>query len=186
MVRLACGAVARRHGARAEIVQHEKADRRGQIALLAVAVDLADQFGQRHVAQARDFLHAVPERLFEADTGLVAGDHDRAFDDRRLHDASPPSMRCWSSRSLARSLRCSSRARSDLVRPNRARLASACLGRLFSLVALLESLQVDHVPHARLHHPATRRQDDSLARKTSLRGAQANLMVIQKSPCNVL
>ena len=35
-----------RHGAGAEIVQHEQPNRRGQIALLAVAVDLADQFGQ--------------------------------------------------------------------------------------------------------------------------------------------
>src|SRR4029077_4929613 len=55
------------HGAGAEIVQHEKTDRRGQIALLAVAVDLADQFGQRHTPQARDFLHAIPEGFFETD-----------------------------------------------------------------------------------------------------------------------
>jgi hypothetical protein len=53
-------------------------------------------------------------------------------------------------------------------------------GRLFSLVSLFESLEVDH-----LHHPATRRRNDSLGRKTSLGGktasriAQANVMVIQ-------
>src|SRR6185369_17197287 len=82
--------------------------------------------GQRHVPQPRDFLHAVPERLFEADTGLVAGDHDRAFDDGGLHDASPSSSLCWSKRSPARSLRRSSRTRSALVRPNSARLVSAC------------------------------------------------------------
>jgi hypothetical protein len=43
------------------------------------------------------------------------------------------------------------------------------LCRLFPFVALLESLQVDHVCHVRLHHPATRRHDNSLAGKTSYR-----------------
>jgi hypothetical protein len=52
-------------------------------------------------------------------------------------------------------------------------------GRLFSLVSLPESLEVDHIAHAGLHHPASRRQDDSLARKMSLRVAKANLMVMQ-------
>src|SRR6185295_5389260 len=52
-------------------------------------------------------------------------------------------------------------------------------GRLFSHVSLFESLEVDHVAHASLHYPATRRRDESLARKTSSRVAQANLMVIQ-------
>src|ERR1041385_8184600 len=100
-----------------EIIKHEQTNRRGQVALLAVAVDLADQFGQRHVTEAGDFLHAVPERLFKADAGLVAGDHDRSLHDGRFHDASSPSRRCW--------FKCS-RARSDLVRPKRARLVSAC------------------------------------------------------------
>src|SRR5882757_6771982 len=44
--------------------------------------------------------------------------------------------------------------------------------RLFPLVALLESFQVDDVPHARLHHSAARRQKRS-------RCAQAKPMVIQ-------
>jgi hypothetical protein len=52
-------------------------------------------------------------------------------------------------------------------------------GRLFSLASLFESLEVDHIAHAGLHHPASRRQDDSLARKMSLRVAEANLMVMQ-------
>ena len=77
----------------AEVIQHEQPDRRGQIALLAVAVDLSDQLGQCHVAQARDFLHAIPERLFEADAGFVACNYDRPFYDRRFHDASPV-IRC--------------------------------------------------------------------------------------------
>src|SRR5262245_61358361 len=76
-------------GAGAEVVEHEQANRRRQIALLAIAVDFADQLRQRHVARAGDLLHAVPEGLFEAEAGLVAGDDDRTFDDGRLHDASP-------------------------------------------------------------------------------------------------
>src|SRR5216684_5160407 len=64
-----------------EVVEHEQPDRRGQIALLAVCVDLANQLGQRHVACAGDLFHAGPERLFEADAGLVAGNHDRSLDD---------------------------------------------------------------------------------------------------------
>jgi len=67
------------HGAGPKIIENEQTNRGRQIALLAIAVDLADQFGQRHVAQPGDFLHAVPECLFEADAGLVTRDHDRAF-----------------------------------------------------------------------------------------------------------
>src|SRR5215510_8773486 len=89
--RLRCAAAI---GAGAEVVQHEQANRRRQIALLTIAVDLADQLRQRHVARARNFLHAVPECLFEADAGLVTGNDNRTFDDGRLHDASPSSSRC--------------------------------------------------------------------------------------------
>src|ERR1043165_3005404 len=53
------------------------------------------------------------------------------------------------------------------------------LRRLFALAALLEPLQVDHVCHVRLHHPATRRHDNSLAGKRSSYRAQANWMVIR-------
>src|SRR6266480_6684616 len=64
-----------------EVVEDEQPDCRGQIALLAVCVDLANQLGQRHVACAGDLFHAGPERLFEADAGLVAGNYDRSLDD---------------------------------------------------------------------------------------------------------
>src|SRR5262245_2032608 len=78
-----------RRGARAEVVEHEQPDRGGQIALLTVVVDLADQLRQRHVPQSGNLLHAVPEGLFEADAGLVSSHHDRTLNDGRLHDASP-------------------------------------------------------------------------------------------------
>ena len=65
-----------------EVVEHEQAERRRQIALLAVGVDPPDQLGQRHAAPLRNLLHAIPERLFEADAGLVAADNDRPLHDR--------------------------------------------------------------------------------------------------------
>src|SRR5215475_7969121 len=60
-----------------EVVEHEQADRRRQIALLAVRVDFANQFGQRHAELLGNLLHTCPERRFETDAGLVAADHDR-------------------------------------------------------------------------------------------------------------
>src|SRR5882724_3942912 len=74
----------RAHGAALEVVEHEQADRRRQVALLAGCVDLADQLGQRHAAYPGNLLHAAPERLFEADAGLVAADNDRALHHGRL------------------------------------------------------------------------------------------------------
>ena len=65
-----------RNVARLEIVEHEEANRRGQIALLAIAVDLTDQFRQGQVPDSGYFLHPVPEGLFEADAGLVTGNYD--------------------------------------------------------------------------------------------------------------
>jgi hypothetical protein len=36
-----------------------------------MAVDLVNQFRQRHVSESGDFLEAIPERLFKVDAGLV-------------------------------------------------------------------------------------------------------------------
>src|SRR5258707_478052 len=66
----------RPHGAVLEVVEHEQADRRRQIALLAGTVDLANQLGQRHAACRRNLLPAVPERRLETERRLVAADHD--------------------------------------------------------------------------------------------------------------
>src|ERR1700681_1872604 len=64
------GPANRAHGAALEVVEHEQADRRRQVALLAGCVDLADQLGQRHAAYPGNLLHAAPERLFEPDAVL--------------------------------------------------------------------------------------------------------------------
>src|SRR3954452_4608536 len=53
------------------------------------------------------------------------------------------------------------------------------LCRLFPLAALLESFQVDHVCHVRLHYTATRRHDNSSAVKMSLYPTKANWLVIR-------
>src|SRR5512139_3772278 len=115
-----------RSGAVLEVVENEQPDCRRQVALLAAVVDFTDQLRQRHVAQTGNFFHAVPEGLFQADAGLVAGDDDRSLNDWRFHGSSSWSIRCWSSISFARLVRFSSADRSALVRPNRVRLASAC------------------------------------------------------------
>src|SRR5262245_47463226 len=77
-----------------EVVEHEQADRRRQISLLAVAVDFAHEFRQGHVPEPGNLLHAVPECLFEAHAGLVTRDNDRTFHHGRLHDASSLSILC--------------------------------------------------------------------------------------------
>src|SRR6516165_9103851 len=78
----------RARGTALEVVEHEQRDRRRQISLLALSVDLANQLGQRHAALPGNLLHAIPECLFEAHASLVAGDHDRTLHDGRLHCAS--------------------------------------------------------------------------------------------------
>ena len=64
------------------VVEHEQPDRRGQVALLAIAVDFSYQLGERVTPLPGDILHAAPECIFDADAGLVAANDDRAFDDR--------------------------------------------------------------------------------------------------------
>src|SRR5215475_2654385 len=76
------GLASRARGEALEVVEHEQADRRRQIALLAVRVNFANQLGQRHAELPGNLLHACPKRLFETDAGLVAADHDRALYNR--------------------------------------------------------------------------------------------------------
>jgi len=66
---------------RADVVEYEQTDRRGQIALLARLVDLTDHHRQRCLLGLRDFLQATPEGVFKAYAGLVSIDDDGAFDD---------------------------------------------------------------------------------------------------------
>jgi hypothetical protein len=79
------------------VIEHEQPYGRRQVAVLAVGVDSGDEIRQGDVPSARDILEALPERVLKADAGLVAGDDDGAFDDRRVPCPSPVSIRCWSS-----------------------------------------------------------------------------------------
>ena len=66
-----------------EMGEHEQADSRRQIAVLALDIDVADNFRQMNIAVMPNLLEAVPEGIFETDAGPVAADHDRPFDHSR-------------------------------------------------------------------------------------------------------
>lgn len=71
-------------------IEHEKPNGRRQVAVPALRTDHCNNCGQEHIAAPRDFLEPIPERIFETDARLVAINDDRAFDDCRVHRASPP------------------------------------------------------------------------------------------------
>jgi hypothetical protein len=64
-----------------EMAENKEPDRRRQVALVAVVVDLVRQVRQRHFSDSGNFLHAIPEVLFQTHAGLVAGNDDRPFCD---------------------------------------------------------------------------------------------------------
>src|SRR5438067_211330 len=77
----------------AKMREHEKANGRGQIAVLASRIDRFDDLGQRHAARSRNLLKGFPERIFETHAGLMTTDDYRALDDRRFHFFSPVARR---------------------------------------------------------------------------------------------
>jgi len=72
-----------------KVLKNKQPDRRRQIVLVARAVDLGDQFRQRHLLQMRNFFQVRPELIFKADAGLVSVNDDRTFDDRGFHEGPP-------------------------------------------------------------------------------------------------
>jgi len=138
-----------RRAARSKIIQHEQANC-GKTDCLADGLlsDLADQFGTASCPEGPEISFMPFQKgLFEADAGLVTPDHDRAFHDRRLHDASSAVDPVLIQQILSRAwVRCSSRTRSDFgsaeTAPGWPRLFLADCSRP---VRLLELLQVD--PH---------------------------------------
>ena len=67
------------------MIQHKNADRRGQISAATRAINGADQIGHALPPRMRDLLERRPERIFDADAGFMARDHDRALDDGGFH-----------------------------------------------------------------------------------------------------
>jgi hypothetical protein len=70
-----------RCGVRLIVVEHEQPYSRGEIAVLALGVDTADQISQRHTAACSYILQSSPEYILKADTRLVAPNDDGALDD---------------------------------------------------------------------------------------------------------
>src|ERR1700728_1649568 len=112
-------------GPRLIVIQHEQPYGRGQITVLALRIDRRDEFGQSYTPVDGDLLEPSPECVLEAHAGLVPGDDDGAFDDRRFHCPSPISIRCWSRLFWAFLPRDCSRARSAFERPCTIRLDAA-------------------------------------------------------------
>ena len=66
------------------MVEDKQPDGRRKIALTVIGIDGSHEVRQGHVTKRGDLFQAVPERVFETDAGLVAGNHDGAFDNRRF------------------------------------------------------------------------------------------------------
>src|SRR6516164_10384096 len=66
------------------IIKHEEPNGRRQIAVRALR-DGGNQIRQGAPATRCNLLETAPERIFEADAGLVTSDDDRSLDDRRFH-----------------------------------------------------------------------------------------------------
>jgi len=64
-------------------VEHEQADRRGQVAAAPpLRIDRGDELRQGHTVRSRALLEALPEFIFEAHAGAMAIGEDGTFDDR--------------------------------------------------------------------------------------------------------
>jgi hypothetical protein len=66
------------------MLKHEKTDRRGKVAMLAIAVDRGEKIRRVHVSDRCNFLEGFPERLLEAHTGVVPPDAYGPFHIQRL------------------------------------------------------------------------------------------------------
>ena len=71
-------------------VENEQPDGRGEIAVLAIGIDVGQQGGYRRMPISGDFLERAPERVFQADARLVPCKDYRSLDDKRLHDNQTP------------------------------------------------------------------------------------------------
>jgi len=55
--------------------------------MLPVRVDPTNQIGQTQMISPSNLLQSLPERIFEADAGLVTGDDDGPFDHCRFESS---------------------------------------------------------------------------------------------------
>ena len=54
------------------VFQHEQPERRREITVLALRIDVTDKLRHRHVAIIRDFLQRIPELILETHACLAA------------------------------------------------------------------------------------------------------------------
>jgi hypothetical protein len=67
------------------MIKHEKTNGGRQIAVDAFRIDRGNHSRQGRIAPRRDLLECIPERIFEADAGLMTPNNDRPLDDKRFH-----------------------------------------------------------------------------------------------------
>jgi len=84
------------------VIENEQADRRRQVALLALSVNLKSKFFDRSISMSSDFLKRGPKRVFQADTSLPAVDLHRSLNDRRFRHQSLTTAKLHSITSSAR------------------------------------------------------------------------------------
>jgi hypothetical protein len=65
--------------------KHKKPDGRGAIPGPPV-VDFGYQFGKGQLLSSGNVLQGIPERILQADAGLVVAEYDGSLDDWELHD----------------------------------------------------------------------------------------------------
>jgi hypothetical protein len=67
------------------VVEDEQTHCRRQVAAPPVGIDRRGEVSERYVPLVRDFFEALPKRVFQTDTRLVAANQDRSFSNGRLH-----------------------------------------------------------------------------------------------------
>ena len=73
------------------MLNHKNADRRRQIALLALSCDCADQTRHRDVLEMSDFFKLSPENIFKANASFVSIKLDGTFN-YGFHKGTYPTM----------------------------------------------------------------------------------------------
>jgi hypothetical protein len=66
----------------------------GQVGVQSPNIDVGNKAGECSLVFSPDLLEAVPELIFKADTGLVPGYYNRAFDEWGMHRR----FLCWAAR----------------------------------------------------------------------------------------
>jgi len=115
------------------MIENEQADRRRQVALLALSVNFKSKFFDRSISISSDFLERGPKRVFQADTSLSAIDLHRSLNNRRFRHQSLTTAKLHSITSSARASNDCGTSRPSVLAVLRlitsSYLVGACTGR---------------------------------------------------------